>query len=62
MDRPDDRHEPPLIAFLAGCELNLRHLRPQLRAIGTTALLTIGPVLFRNAVVAAGEVHAEEDA
>ncbi len=30
-----------LIAFLAGCELNLRHLRPRLRAIGTTALLTM---------------------
>jgi Kef-type K+ transport system membrane component KefB len=30
-----------LIAFLAGCELNVRHLRPRLRAIGTTALLTM---------------------
>ncbi|HYI11244.1 MAG TPA: cation:proton antiporter [Thermoanaerobaculia bacterium] len=30
-----------LIAFLAGCELNLRRLRPRLRAIGTTALLTM---------------------
>jgi Kef-type K+ transport system membrane component KefB len=30
-----------LIAFLAGCELNLRHLRPRLRAIGTTAVLTM---------------------
>lgn len=30
-----------LIAFLAGCELNLRKLRPRLKAIGTTALLTM---------------------
>lgn len=30
-----------LIAFLAGCELNLKRLRPRLRAIGTTALLTM---------------------
>jgi Kef-type K+ transport system membrane component KefB len=30
-----------LIAFLAGCELNLRHLRPRLRAIGTVAVLTM---------------------
>lgn len=30
-----------LIAFLAGCELNVRHLRPRLRAIGTTAILTM---------------------
>lgn len=30
-----------LIAFLAGCELNIRRLRPRLRAIGTTALLTM---------------------
>jgi Kef-type K+ transport system membrane component KefB len=30
-----------LIAFLAGCELNLRRLRPRLRAIGTTAILTM---------------------
>lgn len=30
-----------LIAFLAGCELNLRALRPRLRAIGTTAALTM---------------------
>jgi Kef-type K+ transport system membrane component KefB len=30
-----------LIAFLAGCELNLRRLRPMLRAIGTTAVLTM---------------------
>lgn len=30
-----------LIAFLAGCELNLRRLRPKLRAIGTTAALTM---------------------
>ena len=30
-----------LIAFLAGCELNLRHLRPRLRAIGTLAVLTM---------------------
>jgi Kef-type K+ transport system membrane component KefB len=30
-----------LIAFLAGCELNLRSLRPRLRAIGASALLTM---------------------
>jgi Kef-type K+ transport system membrane component KefB len=30
-----------LIAFLAGCELNLRRLRPRLRAIGTLAGLTM---------------------
>lgn len=30
-----------LIAFLAGCELNLRRLRPRLRAIGTVAILTM---------------------
>ena len=30
-----------LIAFLAGCELNLRKLAPRLRAIGTTAVLTM---------------------
>jgi Kef-type K+ transport system membrane component KefB len=30
-----------LIAFLAGCHLNLNHLRPRLRAIGTTAVLTM---------------------
>lgn len=30
-----------LIAFLAGCELNLRRLRPRLRAIGTAAILTM---------------------
>lgn len=30
-----------LIAFLAGCELNIRHLRPKLRALGTTAVLTM---------------------
>jgi Kef-type K+ transport system membrane component KefB len=30
-----------LIAFLAGCELNVRRLRPRLRAIGYTALLTM---------------------
>jgi Kef-type K+ transport system membrane component KefB len=30
-----------LIAFLAGCELNLRALRPRLRAIGTAAALTM---------------------
>jgi Kef-type K+ transport system membrane component KefB len=30
-----------LIAFLAGCELNLRRLRPKLRAIGTSAALTM---------------------
>jgi Kef-type K+ transport system membrane component KefB len=30
-----------LIAFLAGCELNLRHLAPRLRAIGTTAVTTM---------------------
>lgn len=36
-----------LIAFLAGCELNLRRLRPRLRAIGTTSVFTmIGSVLL----------------
>lgn len=30
-----------LIAFLAGCELNVRRLRPRLRAIGTAAVLTM---------------------
>jgi Kef-type K+ transport system membrane component KefB len=30
-----------LIAFLAGCELNVRRLRPRLRAIGTLAGLTM---------------------
>jgi Kef-type K+ transport system membrane component KefB len=30
-----------LIAFLAGCELNLRKLAPRMRAIGTTAVLTM---------------------
>lgn len=30
-----------LIAFLAGCELNLKKLRPKLKAIGTTAVLTM---------------------
>ncbi|HYO75042.1 MAG TPA: cation:proton antiporter [Thermoanaerobaculia bacterium] len=30
-----------LIAFLAGCELNVRRLRPRLRAIGTLAALTM---------------------
>lgn len=30
-----------LIAFLAGCELNLRKLAPRLRALGTTAVLTM---------------------
>ncbi|HEY0143029.1 MAG TPA: cation:proton antiporter [Thermoanaerobaculia bacterium] len=30
-----------LIAFLAGCELNLSHLRPKLRAIGTLSLATL---------------------
>jgi Kef-type K+ transport system membrane component KefB len=30
-----------LIAFLAGCELNLRQLRPRLKAIGTAAVLTM---------------------
>jgi Kef-type K+ transport system membrane component KefB len=30
-----------LIAFLAGCELNFRRLRPRLRAIGTLAALTM---------------------
>jgi Kef-type K+ transport system membrane component KefB len=30
-----------LIAFLAGCELNLRKLRPKLRAIGTMSALTM---------------------
>jgi len=30
-----------LIAFLAGCELNLRKLAPRLRAIGTSAVLTM---------------------
>ena len=30
-----------LIAFLAGCELNLRRLRPRLRTIGTAAALTL---------------------
>lgn len=30
-----------LIAFVAGCELNLRRLRPRLRAIGTAAILTM---------------------
>jgi Kef-type K+ transport system membrane component KefB len=36
-----------LIAFLAGCELNLRKLRPRLRAIGIYAVLTMaGAVLL----------------
>jgi Kef-type K+ transport system membrane component KefB len=36
-----------LIAFLAGCELNVRRLRPKLRAIGTATLLTmVGAVLL----------------
>ena len=36
-----------LIAFLAGCELNLRQLRPRLRAIGTLATLTmLGAVIL----------------
>jgi len=30
-----------LIAFLAGCELNMRRLRPRLRAIGTASVLTM---------------------
>ena len=30
-----------LIAFLAGCELNLRRLRPKLKAIGTMSALTM---------------------
>ncbi len=30
-----------LIAFLAGCELNVRRLRPRLRAIGTLSALTM---------------------
>lgn len=30
-----------LIAFLAGCELNLRRLRPKLRSIGTATALTM---------------------
>lgn len=30
-----------LIAFLAGCELNLKALRPKLKAIGTAAVLTM---------------------
>lgn len=30
-----------LIAFLAGCELNVRRLRPRLRAIGTLSVLTM---------------------
>ena len=30
-----------LIAFLAGCELNLRQLRPKLRTLGTVAALTM---------------------
>ncbi|MGZ5432048.1 MAG: cation:proton antiporter [Thermoanaerobaculia bacterium] len=30
-----------LIAFLAGCELNLRQLRPRLRAIGALSVLTM---------------------
>lgn len=30
-----------LIAFLAGCELNIRRLRPRLRAIGIAAILTM---------------------
>jgi Kef-type K+ transport system membrane component KefB len=30
-----------LIAFLAGCELNFRRLRPKLRAIGTNTILTM---------------------
>lgn len=30
-----------LIAFLAGCELNLRRLRPRLRAIGAAAVFTM---------------------
>jgi Kef-type K+ transport system membrane component KefB len=36
-----------LIAFLAGCELNYRRLRPRLRAIGIVALVTmIGAVVL----------------
>lgn len=36
-----------LIAFLAGCELNLRKLRPKLKAIGTMSALTMaGAVVF----------------
>ncbi len=34
-----------LIAFLAGCELNLRRLRPRLRAIGLISALSIGAAL-----------------
>ncbi|HEX2122582.1 MAG TPA: cation:proton antiporter, partial [Thermoanaerobaculia bacterium] len=41
-----------LIAFLAGCELNLRHLRPKLRAIGTaTALTMVGAVVLLFALM-----------
>lgn len=35
-----------LIAFLAGCELNLRRLRPRLRAIGLISALSIGAALI----------------
>lgn len=31
-----------LIAFLAGCELNFRHLRPRIRAISAISLLAMG--------------------
>jgi Kef-type K+ transport system membrane component KefB len=41
-----------LIAFLAGCELNLRRLRPKLRAIGTaTALTMVGAVVLLFALM-----------
>jgi len=39
--RGERARESRLIAFLAGCELNIQHLRPRLHAIGTTALLTM---------------------
>jgi Kef-type K+ transport system membrane component KefB len=35
-----------LIAFLAGCELNLRKLRPKLKAIGTMSALTMAGALL----------------
>ena len=41
-----------LIAFLAGCELNLRRLRPKLRAIGTaTALTMLGALILLFALM-----------
>src|SRR5688572_4429136 len=41
-----------LIAFLAGCELNLRRLRPKLHAIGTaTALTMLGALILLFALM-----------